>query len=1735
MRSVAEIVEGVDMSNPAMRAQVVAQIQEQERLQRESAIARAQQLGIPVRVTNPDGSVMELRDFRGDEPLYLRTNNKNAAISSGASLLAPSPYSLGGSGIKVGVWDEGSVRSSHQELTGRVTLKNSTAQLSDHATHVAGTIGASGVVAAAKGMAPQATVESYDWNSDYSEMTAAGAASATDTARVPISNHSYGLNAATADMGRYDSETKSLDAVAASLPYYLVFWAAGNEQTDLTAHAGYQSITFTGLAKNIMTVGAVNDAVSGSNRSVAAATMSSFSSWGPCDDGRIKPDVVANGVDLYSTIKTSNTSYDTYSGTSMATPSAVGSAALLTQLYSREFSGQLPRANTLKALLIHTADDVGTAGPDYKFGWGLINVQKAADLILAHKASLASPKLNENSLTNTTKTRTQTFAWDGTSPIRATLCWMDPAGAAQTAADSRTPNLVHNLDLKITAPDGTTTYLPFSMPFVGTWTQASMASAATKAKNNVDNVEQVLIPAPTQAGTYTVTVSLDGTLTTSSQAYSLIITGGTGSAGATKTLALEGDLAFGNVAVGATLQKSLTVKNLGTAALTVQSIALPSGFTANQTNFSVAAGGQKAVAVTFAPTAAQNFSGSLVVTSDATSGANSLPVSGSGIAESSVQVLQNNVAVPGLSGAANGELFFRISVPAGQQSLTFTVQGGTGDADLYVRKGSAPTTSLWDYRPYLSGNNEAVTVTNPAAGDWFVMLRGYSAYSGVSIVAKYETPVSQTRIVRLSGDLDFGFIPTGGSLQRSLTIFNDGNAPLVVSGITLPQGFTANWTAGTIAAGGSQLVNVTFAPTAVKVYSGVLSVVSNKTSGTETIGLTATGTSSIAPLTNGVPTPAFNGSPGFGSLFQISVPAGQTELRIQTSGGTGDASVYVQKGTAPTATVYDFASRSTGNAELIQVSQPDAGDWFILVAPEPQFSGITLVAGYSATSQKTIRLVGDLAFGSVRIGQTPQRILKVFNDGDAPLTLTGMTLPAGFSATGITGTIQPQTSRDIPVTFTPVAGLAYGGTIAVQSDKTSGTETIACSGTGQAVDDTTVLSNGVPVSGLSGTRASQVFFRVAVPAGATQLEVVMAGGTGDADLYVRRGAKPTLSLYDSSPYLEGNDETATIQNPQSGDWYVMVDGYSSYAGLTLVATFSVPGGSTRTIGLTGNLAFGNVTVLQSAQKILTISNTGNADLAVSGIDFPQGFSGNWTGGNVPAGGNRTLAVTFNPAAAQTYGGTITVASNSSSGSNQIACSGTGQPLVSRILSLSGDMDFGNVAVGASQQRLLTLSNIGNTALTVTGLTFSSSVFSASWTGTIAAGGSKFVAVTFSPDTEGPFSGTVTVLSNATSGSSQLALTGVATAGSSGLPAEWETLLQAVDFTGLVGGTLAADGSPAAPLGRHGLLRIRTMVDSIGGFIGTGSLKLGSSVYKIGFSEISSDGQALFAGLRSSKASDPVLALELQFEVRSGIGVWTGRVIFPDGQDLPLTLRPRAHSGKGTDLSALANATFNCVLEASGSEALGHGYVSIKVQRDGGARLTGRLSNGLAFTGAADGVRDETGGLRWESATVLESGKGLLALSLLATESAAGTLDGSALWVKGANAKSVFHPTGFSEPMAVTGARWVKPATSLIPQDDFVLAVDPLAITPGLTSTFDGLWGTNKPVFTTPIKGLTIRFTPATGAFSGTIPYVDSGKTILLKYWGLTLPETIQTSGGNAVLGAGFLLNGASAAPVEIQP
>lgn len=576
-RTIGDVLKGVDLTIPGDRERVVAEMKAIEDENLRAAIALAQELGLPLRTETPDGRVQEVAGIdENGQLLYRTTHNVNAAISTAANLIQAAPYGLNGNNILVGVWDAGVVRPTHQEMTNRVTVKNG-ATNADHATHVGGTIIASGVTATAKGMATAARIDSYDWDNDFSEMVSAGAASATNTNKVLVSNHSYGFRSGwrhvgggspyrdyewngsgtTAsdieqDFGRYNSSARDGDATAFSVPFMTIFWSAGNDRSDNptngakvalspgsgtvvtynkayyppgdgTYRGGYENIGFMNLAKNVVTIGAVNDAVSGGVRATNNATMSDFSSWGPTDDGRIKPDLVANGVDLYSTFGTSDTAYDTMSGTSMASPNAAGTAVLVAQDYIRLF-GKAPRSSTMKGLLIHTADDLGNPGPDYVNGWGLINAKAAVDLIRDHAAKPNRARLSESLITTSSNTITHTFVWDGVSPIRATICWTDPAGEATSTSDDRAPRLVNNLDLRVVSPNGVTNR-PYVMPFVGTWTTNSMSAPATTGTNNTDNVEQVYIASPTVTGTYEAVVTYQGALSGGQQYYSLLISG----------------------------------------------------------------------------------------------------------------------------------------------------------------------------------------------------------------------------------------------------------------------------------------------------------------------------------------------------------------------------------------------------------------------------------------------------------------------------------------------------------------------------------------------------------------------------------------------------------------------------------------------------------------------------------------------------------------------------------------------------------------------------------------------------------------------------------------------------------------------------------------------------------------------------------------------------------------------------------------------------------------------------------------------------------------------------------------------------------------------------------------------------------------------------------------------------------------------------------------------------------
>ncbi|RKH44253.1 peptidase M4 [Corallococcus interemptor] len=157
----------------------------------------------------------------------------------------------------------------------------------------------------------------------------------------------------------------------------------------------------------------------------------------------------------------------------------------------------------------------------------------------------------------------------------------------------------------------------------------------------------------------------------------------------------------------------------------------------------------------------------------------------------------------------------------------------------------------------------------------------------------------------------------------------------------------------------------------------------------------------------------------------------------------------------------------------------------------------------------------------------------------------------------------------------------------------------------------TPITNGTPVTNLSGATGSKKYYSLVVPAGATNLKFTTAGGTGDVDLYVRFGEAPDASTYDCRPYASGNAETCTITNVQAGTYYVMLNAYSAYSGVTLTGSFTTGTGGGNVLqnnvpvtgisGASGSFTSEWITVDVPANKKVTITTsggTGDADLFV---------------------------------------------------------------------------------------------------------------------------------------------------------------------------------------------------------------------------------------------------------------------------------------------------------------------------------------------------------------------------------------------------------------------------------------------------------------------------------------------------------------------------------------------------------
>jgi subtilisin-like proprotein convertase family protein/subtilisin family serine protease len=447
--------------------------------------------------------------------------NDSSRANVGADEVQGAPYGLTGAGVALGIWDGGDVETDHEDFAGRLILAQSRGSADVHATHVAGTMAGNGARSEAlggtpgqwRGMAPGATVVSYDFEKSVAEHE-----EAIHRYEVVNSQNSWGFLIARFLMncdlyGDYSQLAPDYDAIVTGLferPITVVF-AAGNNRTGFTTNdcsAGpYQTIGPPGTAKNVLTVGAIDS----EDHAVAL-----FSSWGPTSDGRLKPELVAPGaqrtVDLGVTSTVPGNRYGTLQGTSMAAPAVSGAIGLLVEDYRARYNGSDPFPCTVRALLIHTAEDLIDAsgwlhpGPDYASGYGRLQVQAAVDQLRTEAFQVG---LVEPGATN----RYRLEVPPETESIKVTLVWDDPPGLENAAFA-----LVNDLDLVVRDPDGVRHY---------PWTLDPADPAAPAVRTQADRlnvIEQVWVDEEVQAGGWEVEVVGHAIPTGAAQRYTLAFT-----------------------------------------------------------------------------------------------------------------------------------------------------------------------------------------------------------------------------------------------------------------------------------------------------------------------------------------------------------------------------------------------------------------------------------------------------------------------------------------------------------------------------------------------------------------------------------------------------------------------------------------------------------------------------------------------------------------------------------------------------------------------------------------------------------------------------------------------------------------------------------------------------------------------------------------------------------------------------------------------------------------------------------------------------------------------------------------------------------------------------------------------------------------------------------------------------------------------------------------------------------
>lgn len=409
------------------------------------------------------------------EPLpapVVELNDKSLDVTK-ANILQSAPYGLTGEGTVFQIAEITDLPQHHLDFSARSIIPWA-GGISYHNTHVTGIAAGAGLINERyKGFSPKAKFIS----------TSTGTGSFPNNILnygVDLGNHAYGSGRGCLRRPFNNVPYMLADKQAIDFSGLIHVYAAGNygENQCPVYPPGYNTIDINNQSsKSVLTVGAVN----------ASGEIASFSSRGPAAGGRFKPEIVTQGALVWSTVP--DNIYFTNNGTSMAAPAAMGGLGLLYQRYRQLYNGAQPPNALMKPLLCNTATDRGNPGPDYLYGFGIMNLNRAVKALDAHQYFTDSAGHGQQ--------RNKTIAIPpATAQLKVMLYWQDPP-----IAPASTRTILNDLDLKVVSTDGTIFF-----PLVTDTAAALVANTATQREDHTNNIEQVVIDNP-QAGNYTIMVN----------------------------------------------------------------------------------------------------------------------------------------------------------------------------------------------------------------------------------------------------------------------------------------------------------------------------------------------------------------------------------------------------------------------------------------------------------------------------------------------------------------------------------------------------------------------------------------------------------------------------------------------------------------------------------------------------------------------------------------------------------------------------------------------------------------------------------------------------------------------------------------------------------------------------------------------------------------------------------------------------------------------------------------------------------------------------------------------------------------------------------------------------------------------------------------------------------------------------------------------------------------------------